>query len=124
MNEKDKRLAAWCRKRGVEGVVLRRRTNIAWLTDGADVHVDCTSSTGVANLLWTPRKKTVFTTNIESRRMAEEEFGSEWSVAATRWWEPQKLPKGNFASDFPDDPLTDLRASLTLLERRRIARRR
>lgn len=120
MNEKERRLAGYCRTHGVDGVWLRRRTNIAWLTDGADVHVDSSSSTGVASLLWTPKKKLVLTTNIEARRLADEEFGSEWEVQAHNWWEKAAPPKGNFATDFPDDPFADLRSPLTDLELKRI----
>lgn len=120
MNEKEARLAAFCKRGGYEGVWLRRRTNIAWLTDGADVHVDGSSSTGVASLLWTPRKKVVLTTNIEARRLADEEFGDEWDVQASNWWEKAAPPKGRYATDFPDDPFAELRASLTPLELKRI----
>jgi len=120
VNEKEKRLAGYCARLGFEGVLLRRRSNIAWLADGADVHVDSSSSTGVAALLWTPRRKVVFTTNIEARRLAEEEFGGGWEVRGFDWWEPAKLPGGRFATDFPDDPFADLRAPLTPLEVRRI----
>lgn len=120
MNLKEQRLAEYCKNHGYDGVWLRRRTNIAWLTDGADVHVDSSSSTGIASLLWTPKKKVVFTSNIEARRLADEEFGSEWVVDATNWWEKGALPKGRFATDFPDDPFADLRASLTPLELARI----
>ena len=112
MNEKELRLLDYCKRTHVDGVWLRRRTNIAWLTDGADVHVDSASSTGVASLLWTPRKKVVLTTNIEARRLADEEFGSEWDVQASNWWEKAPPPKGNFATDFPDDPFADLRSPL------------
>ncbi len=120
MNEKDLRLARWCDLNHVDGVWLRRRTNIAWLTDGADVHVDSSSSTGVASLLWTPKKKVVLTTNIEAKRLADEEFGSEWEVRATNWWEKAAPPKGRYATDFPDDPFADLRAPLTPLEIKRM----
>jgi Xaa-Pro aminopeptidase len=121
VNEKEKRLAGFCRRRGCDGVLLRRRSNIAWLTDGADVHVDSSSSTGIASLLWTPRKKVVFTTNIESRRLADEEFkGSDWEIRASNWWEDARTPEGSFATDFPADPFADLRAPLTELEIRRL----
>lgn len=36
MSEKELRLAAWCRGRGVDGIRLKRRTNIAWLSDGVN----------------------------------------------------------------------------------------
>jgi peptidase M24-like protein len=122
VNEKELRLAEFCKRNHYDGVWLRRRTNIAWLTDGADVHVDSSSSTGVASLLWTPRKKVVLTTNIEARRLADEEFGSEWDVRATNWWKKAPPPKGRFATDFPDDPFAELRASLTDFELSEIRR--
>ncbi|MBV8880204.1 MAG: M24 family metallopeptidase [Planctomycetaceae bacterium] len=115
MNEKELRLAAWCKANRVEGVWLRRRTNIAWLTDGADVHVDAGSTTGVASLVWTPRKKVVLTNNIEAPRLRDEEFHG-WDIQAPDWWRPEKAPKGRLATDFPDDPFADLRAPLTKLE--------
>lgn len=120
MNEKERRLAEFCKARGVEGVWLRRRTNIAWITDGADVHVDSSSSTGVGSVVWTPRKKWVICDNIEDRRLREEEFGKDWSFEVSRWWESKGAPQGRFATDFPDDPFADLRASLTDLELARL----
>jgi antitoxin VapB len=120
VNEKDRRLADFCKRRGYDGALLRRRTNIAWLTDGADVHVDSSGSTGVAALLWTPRRKVVLCTNIESRRLAEEEFSDEWTVRESKWWEGREQPSGRLATDFPDDPFADLRASLTDLEAHRV----
>jgi len=112
VNEKELRLAAWCKEHGYEGVWLRRRTNIAWLTDGADVHVDAASTTGVASLVWTPRKKVVLTSTIEAPRLRDEEFQG-WEIRAHDWWRDEKPPKGKFATDFPADPFADLRASLT-----------
>jgi Xaa-Pro aminopeptidase len=120
VNEKESRLARLCKDRGAEGIHLRRRTNIAWLTDGADVHVDDSSSTGVGSVLWTPRRKLVLCDNIEALRLAEEEFPEGFSFQVGRWWEPQKVPKGRFLCDFPDDPLAEARASLTALELSRI----
>ncbi|HXX95052.1 MAG TPA: M24 family metallopeptidase, partial [Planctomycetota bacterium] len=92
----------------------------AWLTDGADVHVDGSSSTGVGSLLWTPQKRIVLTTNIEARRLADEEFGRDWEVESHPWWEKTPPRKGRFATDFPEDPFADLRSPLTPLELRRI----
>ncbi len=119
MNEKEQRLARYCKEHGFEGVWLRRRTNIAWLTDGADVHVDSSSTTGVASLVWTPRKKIVLTSNIESPRLADEEFDG-WEIQDHEWWRDAKAPPGKLAPDFPNDPFADLRSPLTELERRRI----
>jgi len=116
VKEKERRLAAWCKEHRVDGAWLRRRTNIAWLTDGADVHVDGSSSTGIASLVWTPRRKVVLTTTIEAPRLRDEELGGEWEIRSTDWWRDEKPPPGRLATDFPDDPFADLRASLTDLE--------
>ncbi len=120
MTEKERRLAAWCKERGVDGVWLKRRTNIAWLSDGADVHVDAASTTGVGSIVWTPRRKIVLTSNIEKPRLGDEEFGDGWEIQPQDWWRTEKLPKGKLATDFPDDPFADLRASLTDLELTRV----
>lgn len=120
MNEKERRLADFCKKGGYDGVWLKRRTNIAWITDGADVHVDASSSTGVGSVVWTPKKKWVLCNNIEDRRLREEEFGKDWSFEVSNWWESGAAKRGRFATDFPDDPFADLRASLTDLELDRI----
>jgi len=119
MNEKELRLAAWCKEQGYDGVWLRRRTNIAWLSDGADVHVDAASTTGIASLLWTPKKKVVLTSTIEAPRLRDEEFQG-WEIRAQEWWRVAKPPKGRYATDFPDDPFADLRASLTEQELGRV----
>jgi Xaa-Pro aminopeptidase len=113
MGEKDRRLLELCRARGVEGVHVRRRSNFAWLTDGADVHVDSSSQIGIASILWTPERKVVLTSNIEAARLRAEELGSEWEVSESKWFEPAAAPEGNFASDWPEDVLVDLRAPLT-----------
>lgn len=115
MGEKDDRLAAWCRARGVEGVLLRRRSNIAWITDGADAHCDTASPLAVAAVEWRPGVRRVHTNNIESARLATEEFGprGDWEFRVSPWWErPEPTPAG-LATDWPDDPLQPLRASLT-----------
>src|SRR5205823_3075087 len=65
-------------------------------------------------------KKIVLTSNIEDRRLREEEFGKEWSFEVSNWWESQTTPKGKYATDYSDDPFADLRASLTDLELQRI----
>lgn len=113
MNEKEKRLAEFCRSNGHAGVLLARRSNIAWLTDGADTHCDQFTALGVARVLWTPRSRTVLTDNIEAARLKAEEFGRGWGWQVTNWWQPQASPPGRLARDYPDDCLTDLRATLT-----------
>ena len=116
MNEKDERLARFCRERGVDGVWIRRRANVAWAADGADVHCDASSQLGVASLLWTPQRKLVLCDVIEAARMRAEEFGDGWEVAESSWCEPAQAPQGRYACDWPEDVLVDLRAPLTAPE--------
>lgn len=114
---KDDRLAAWCREHEVDGVRLRRRANVAWVADGADVHVDSGKAEGIAEVLWTPQRKYVFTDNIETTRLATEEFGDDWDIVDHNWWEPAPpLPDGRYACDEPDDCIAALRYSLTSTE--------
>ena len=119
MSEIDRRLSDFCRARGIPGIILRRRSNLAWAADGADVHCDTATSLGVAALLWSPARKACLTDTIESPRLrAEEPFErQDWAVEALDWWEADRriadaLAAG-YACDFPDDPLHDARATLT-----------
>jgi antitoxin VapB len=112
MNEKDRRLERFCRERGVEGVWIRRRSNIAWATDGADVHVNAASELGIASLQWTPTQKLVLTDGIEAPRLRAEEPLDGWEIVARPWWEAAPIAQKNLACDFPEDCLVDLRASL------------
>lgn len=120
MNEKDQRLIEFCRARNAEGVILRRRSNIAWITDGADTHVDTASAQGIAAVVWTPSSKVIHTDNIEAARLRDEELGSEWEVRESPWWSPQQPPEEGFICDWPDDQIAELRFSLTPKEVERV----
>src|SRR5579871_2932319 len=78
LNAKHERLVAWLRDQQLEGVLLRRHENIAWLTGGAvDVRVLTPGETGVASLLVTAEgKRCYFTTENEAPRLKDEEFGA------------------------------------------------
>lgn len=116
MNDKDLRLAGLCRRLGVEGVWMRRRANVAWITDGADVHCDAGSELGVASVLWSPKRKQVWCDTIEAPRLRAEEFGADWELVERPWFEPAQSPPGRLACDWPEDLLVDLRAPLTRTE--------
>jgi Xaa-Pro aminopeptidase len=116
MSVKEQRLVDFCARRGVDGVHLRRRSNIAWITDGVDTHIDLSDRRGIAEVVWTPSKKIVLTDNIESPRLVAEEFGKEWEVWATNWWEDGASVGGlglRLVSDWPEDEIAPLRWSLT-----------
>ncbi|MCP4248167.1 MAG: M24 family metallopeptidase [bacterium] len=120
MTEKDARLADFCRSGDYDGILIRRRSNIAWVTDGADVHCDSFSELGVATLLWAPGRKIVFTDTVDGPRLRAEEFSDDWEVVEAPWFETPSLPCDNVATDYPVDCLKEVRASLTEVELTRI----
>lgn len=119
MNEKDRRLSEFCLANNYEGVIIRRQANISWISSGAYTYVDNSRECGIAVILWTPNRKLVITNNIETKRLASEEFDSEWDILDQPWWNPataSELTAGNYASDWPDDILMPLRSPLTIDE--------
>lgn len=73
---KQAMVADLLQREGLEGVLLSRRDNFSWLTAGAVNHIPLNEETGVASLLVTPEKIMALTTNIEARRMLDEEVGA------------------------------------------------
>jgi Xaa-Pro aminopeptidase len=67
------RLEELMEQRGLKAVLLRRSTNFAWCTGGADNRVDHASPFGVADVLVTSEGEYIFTNNIEAPRMREEQ---------------------------------------------------
>ena len=57
----------------LQALLLRRSTNFAWYTGGADNRVDHASPYGVANVFFTGEGEYIFTNNIEAPRMREEQ---------------------------------------------------
>ena len=75
---KHQKLVEWIRAQDLEGVLIRRHENIAWLTGGAvEVRVLTPGETGVASLLVTAKgERYYFTTENEAPRLHDEEFGA------------------------------------------------
>ena len=78
LEDKHQKLVEWLRGKNLEGVLIRRHENIAWLTGGAvEVRVLTPGETGVASLLVTAQgKRYYFTTENEAPRLRDEEFGA------------------------------------------------
>lgn len=120
MTEKDSRLLDLCCRRNADGVILRRRSNIAWLTDGADLHIDLSSRLAFGTVVWTPDRKTLYADNIEAPRFRDEELKEGWEFVERPWTEDEKLPEGNYITDWPDDQVAECRYSLTAAEVERV----
>ena len=120
--EKEARLAAFLAQRGAEAVLITDRANIAWLTNGADVHCDLFGASGVAQLLWSPQQRLVLTNNIEAARLVDEEFGEAWTVECMPWWQQRTgaLPAPLLRDTEGGDPLAAVRAPLTPSDEERL----
>jgi antitoxin VapB len=77
LEAKHQQVVEWLRAENLEGVLLKRHENIAWLTGGAaQVRVLTPGETGVASLLVTSTGKRYYlTTANEAPRLHDEEFG-------------------------------------------------
>src|SRR5579871_6551085 len=78
LETKHQKLVEWLRAENLDGVLIRRNENVAWLTGGAvELRVLTPCETGVASLLVTAEGGRYYlTTNNEAPRLADEEFGA------------------------------------------------
>lgn len=131
--DKHERLRAFLANTKCAGTLLTRRANIAWITDGADVHVDAGSALGIALLHWTPTRRLIFNDDIEAGRLRADELPDpeEWEIVERPWWEAPPLfrvvdwmgekwgRKHLILDDRSLDHFAELRFSLTPAERDR-----
>jgi Xaa-Pro dipeptidase len=110
LNAKHEKLVAWLGAQGLEGVLVRRHENIAWLTAGAvNVRVLTPGETGVASLLVTAEgKRYYFTSENEAPRLKDEEFGAlDFEPVLFPWYADdtittaQQLAGAHLGSDTP-----------------------
>lgn len=104
------RVRAYLSDTGVEGVLLGRQDNFAWLTGGRDNHVAAGSDVGVAALLVTKDAAVALCDRIEAGRMRDEEIGGQsWDWRVYDWYRPgaraaavrEVVGERPFASDLP-----------------------
>jgi antitoxin VapB len=90
LEAKQAQVVEWLRARDLEGVLLRRNENIAWLTGGAvELRVLTPCGTGVAAVLVTSAGKRYYlTTANEAPRLHDEEFGAlDFEPVIFPWYE-------------------------------------
>ena len=89
---KRERVSRFLSERELDGVVLGRTDNFAWLGCGAQSVINAASETGVGTLIATADGVTLVTNNIEAERLVKEELkGLELrSVIAFPWHEPRR----------------------------------
>jgi antitoxin VapB len=76
--------------RALNGVLLERVSNFAWLTGGASSYVNTATDTGAASLLVTQEAGYVLTNNIEAPRLEQEEplGATGFRVWVAPWYQP------------------------------------
>src|SRR5580698_549523 len=78
LNAKHNQVVDWLRGENLDGILLKRNENIAWITGGAvQLRVLTPNETGVASLLVTAEGGRYYlTTANEAPRLHDEEFGA------------------------------------------------
>jgi len=95
LEAKHQKLVEWIRAQGLEGVLIRRNENVAWVTGGAvEVRVLTPAETGVASLLITATgKRYYFTTENEAPRLNAEAFGTlDFEPVLFPWYADDTFP--------------------------------
>jgi antitoxin VapB len=95
LEAKHQKLVEWINAQGLEGVLIRRNENVAWVTGGAvEVRVLTPAESGVASLLITATgKRYYFTTQNEAPRLSDEEFGKlDFEPVLFPWYADNTLP--------------------------------
>ena len=124
---KTERLQAWLERSGLDGVLLRRHENLAWVTAGQlEARVGILSVTGIVTiLLLRDGRQFYFAPNNEAARLAAEEFpGLDYEPVVRPWHaldvaaEALHIAGAKLGTDeplgsFPVVSLASLRAPLT-----------
>ena len=86
---KMQRVAEFCEKQNLAGVLLTLRSNFSWITCGRDNHIANNTPVGVASILATKDGKRVCLANsIEAPRMKREELkGLDIETMDFPWWD-------------------------------------
>ncbi len=118
MSEKLQRLQRALKGWQLDGVLLTRRDNIAWLTQGASYSVVERAETGVASLLVKQNSVLLLAPENELPRiLAEEPLPFDCEHHAYPWYTSLSdvLPRGCFGSDVPQPGLRDVQPDMVLL---------
>ena len=110
LEAKHSQVLSWLDGEGLDGVLLKRNENIAWLTGGAvELRVLTPNETGVGSVLVTAEGARYYlTTANEAPRLHDEEFGAlDFEPVIFPWYADEtaetalQLTRGKLASDTP-----------------------
>lgn len=87
IREKERRVRDFMSEANLSAILLSRRGNFSWFTAGAYNYVAMGSDFGLASVLITPNRKFILCSNIEARRIAEEEVaGQGFRILSYPWY--------------------------------------
>jgi Xaa-Pro aminopeptidase len=113
-------------KTGHSGVLLESQANFAWITAGGHSHVVTSEERGVAGILITADLAAIVTTNIEVRRLTDEQIPPDcFETIEYPWHSPEQWEKriaeiaspDGLATDLPSENQIDFGPELTELRR-------
>jgi len=131
---KEERIRELLVEEQLDGVILSKNYNFAWLTAGGNNRIVNNRETGAAEILITNRDKYILTNNLEERRLREEEvFNQNFTFLRRKWYQDKSLDNLisglKLGSDLPVEEmkyvgkeLSELRYSLTEFELERYRR--
>ncbi|UCH33905.1 MAG: M24 family metallopeptidase [Armatimonadota bacterium] len=91
LGRKQRLVLEFLDREDLDGLLLSKNANFAWVTCGGSNHVAVNSDTGVAHVLVTRHGRWVICDNIESRRVMEEEVASLGFASESFYWYENKL---------------------------------
>jgi len=85
---KLRRIRGFLDEQRLGALVLQSPSNVAWITGGADTHIQIAAESGSATVVVTPERQCVVCSNIEHPRLSTEELiGDEFELVDFRWHE-------------------------------------
>ncbi len=116
----------WLRENKLDGVLISRRDNYAWVTGGRRNQVVQNQEMGTATLLVTQEESVLFADAIDAHRIYDEETGIPVTLKVNPWFEQMELfikscidgkkivsDSGVVGTENVQDRLIDLRLTLT-----------
>ncbi len=120
---KRERVRMWLEENGLDGVIISRQDQFAWITSGGDNHVLKNSEIGVGHVVITPTQHYLLAHSMDALRLYEEQIpGQEYELVSLSWFQgdprvaARDLIGGRWASDTPlDGAAFDAHQSLSFL---------
>lgn len=83
---KREKVRAWLKESGLDGVIISRRDNFAWITCGGDNRVINSSEVGVGHIVITQNKHYLVSYYMDSDRLMEDQVPGQGYEQVTMYW--------------------------------------